>query len=78
MMVARQFDEGRLVRLAEAPWPQDFAYYLVYPETASASLKRAAFRDWLLAEAVTTGGSRIPRALEISNARLSKQSEKAP
>lgn len=54
MMVARYLDERRVVRLAEAPWPRDFAYYVVYPERAPLSPKRAEFRDWLRAQAAGT------------------------
>jgi len=47
-MVALDLAEGRLVKLADAVRLEDFAYYLVYPETRHESPKVAAFRTWIL------------------------------
>jgi LysR family glycine cleavage system transcriptional activator len=50
-MVASEIAEGRLIRLAEVAWLQDFAYYLVYPEANGERASVAAFRDWIMAAA---------------------------
>ncbi|QND57472.1 transcriptional regulator GcvA [Mesorhizobium huakuii] len=52
-MVANDLSQGRLVRPFElgikvAP---EFAYFLVYPETAKDDARIVAFREWLLEEA---------------------------
>ncbi|GGF15601.1 LysR family transcriptional regulator [Aliidongia dinghuensis] len=47
-MVAAELAERRLVRLAGDAWLQDFAYYLVWPESAGDRPKVAAFRRWIL------------------------------
>ncbi|QNK66447.1 transcriptional regulator GcvA [Variovorax sp. PAMC26660] len=47
-VVASEIAEGRLVQLSEVTWLEDFAYYLVYPESSEARPKVVAFRDWLL------------------------------
>ncbi|HEV2676024.1 MAG TPA: transcriptional regulator GcvA [Aliidongia sp.] len=47
-MVALELAEGRLVKLADAAWLEDFAYYLVYPEGNRRQSKVAAFRSWIL------------------------------
>jgi hypothetical protein len=36
---------------AEIAWLQDFAYYLVYPETSYDRANVAAFRDWIMGAA---------------------------
>lgn len=46
-MLAPQLADGRLVRLFAASRIEDFAYYLVYPESSARRPKVAAFRDWL-------------------------------
>jgi LysR family transcriptional regulator, glycine cleavage system transcriptional activator len=53
-IVASDLAEGRLVRLADIVWPEDFAYYLVYPEAFHDRPKVAAFRSWLMRAAGTT------------------------
>lgn len=53
-MVAPEIGSGRLVRLAEIALLQDFAYYLVYPESSHGRPKIAAFRRWIL-EAAGSG-----------------------
>jgi LysR family glycine cleavage system transcriptional activator len=55
-MVANDLSQGRLVRPFElgikvAP---EFAYFLVYPETAKDDARVIAFRDWLTEEAAKT------------------------
>ncbi|RWE77479.1 MAG: transcriptional regulator GcvA [Mesorhizobium sp.] len=55
-MVANDLSQGRLVRPFElgikvAP---EFAYFLVYPETAKDDARVTAFREWLLDEAAKT------------------------
>jgi LysR family glycine cleavage system transcriptional activator len=58
-MVANDLSQGRLVRPFElgikvAP---EFAYFLVYPETAKDDARIVAFREWLLEEAAKTHGT---------------------
>lgn len=58
-MVANDLSQGRLVRPFElgikvAP---EFAYFLVYPQTAKDDTRIAAFREWLLEEAAKTHGT---------------------
>jgi LysR family glycine cleavage system transcriptional activator len=48
---------GRLTTPFDLPLPMDVAFYLVYPETAAARAKLAAFRDWLLANATASGSA---------------------
>lgn len=48
-LVALDIAEGRLVRLAEDALLEDFAYYLVMPETGRGRPKIEAFRSWILA-----------------------------
>jgi LysR family glycine cleavage system transcriptional activator len=55
-MVANDLSEGRLIRpfalgIKVAP---EFAYFLVYPETAANDPRIMAFRDWLLDEVART------------------------
>jgi LysR family glycine cleavage system transcriptional activator len=54
-----ELDDGRLVRLLDAAWPQEFAYWLVCPRHTADHPAIAAFRDWVLAEAhaAAVGGS---------------------
>ncbi len=47
-MVALDVAEGRLVKLADAAWLEDVAYYLVYPEAHARRPKVVAFRRWIL------------------------------
>ncbi|MBN8940922.1 MAG: transcriptional regulator GcvA [Rhizobiales bacterium] len=51
-MVAPDIAEGRLVRLADISMLEAFAYYLVYPEASHGRRKVAAFRAWILGEAM--------------------------
>ncbi|MGX5825852.1 transcriptional regulator GcvA [Mesorhizobium sp. 43Arga] len=58
-MVANDLSQGRLVRpfqlgIKVAP---EFAYFLVYPETAKDDARIATFREWLLEEAAKTHGT---------------------
>lgn len=55
-MVERELADGRLVKLAEVAWLQDFAYYLVYPEASHNRPKIAAFRGWILGAATASPG----------------------
>jgi LysR family glycine cleavage system transcriptional activator len=57
-MVALDVAEGRLVRLADAAWLEDVAYYLVYPQANAQRPKVVAFRRWILDAA---SGAREPR-----------------
>ena len=63
-MVAPDVAEGRLVRLADVAWLEEFAYYLVYPEASRARPKVAAFRAWILdaaaRDATQTGAGSPP------------------
>ena len=45
-----ELDRGNLVRVLDVEWPQEFAYWLVYPRAAADEPKIAAFREWLLDE----------------------------
>jgi LysR family transcriptional regulator, glycine cleavage system transcriptional activator len=54
-MVALDVAEGRLVKLADAAWLEDVAYYLVYPQANATRAKVVAFRRWVLDAA---GGAR--------------------
>ncbi|MEA2789265.1 MAG: LysR family transcriptional regulator, glycine cleavage system transcriptional activator [Acetobacteraceae bacterium] len=47
-MVAPDIAEGRLVKLADVAWLEDFAYFLVYPITSQDRPKVAAFRQRIL------------------------------
>ncbi|MBT2332476.1 transcriptional regulator GcvA [Variovorax paradoxus] len=50
-VVADDVAEGRLVRLSDVSWLEDFAYYLVCPENSRDRPKVAAFREWIVGEA---------------------------
>ena len=50
-VIASELADGRLVQLSAVTWLEDFAYYLVYPESSHGRPKVAALRDWLLLEA---------------------------
>ena len=52
-LVASDIAEGRLIKLADAAWIEDFAYYLVYPQASHSRRKIAAFRSWIM-DAVTS------------------------
>ena len=45
-----ELDQGRLVRVLDVAWPQEFSYWLVSPRATAEQPKIVAFRDWLLAE----------------------------
>ena len=45
-----ELEQGRLVRVLNAAWPQEFSYWLVCPRATAEQPKIVAFRDWLLAE----------------------------
>jgi len=47
-------EAGQLVVLLDRPWPGQFAYYVVCPETTSDLPKITALREWLTSEG---GGS---------------------
>lgn len=50
--VARDLSAGRLIRPFELGMklPQEFGYFLVYPQAADGDPRIKAFRDWVLAE----------------------------
>jgi LysR family glycine cleavage system transcriptional activator len=50
-IAALDLAKGRLIKLFDIAWPDDFAYYLVYPEGADQRPKVAAFRDWIISAA---------------------------
>jgi len=50
-LVARELDEGRLVKPFELSLPSSFSYFVVYPLASKDRPKIVAFRDWLLEEA---------------------------
>jgi LysR family glycine cleavage system transcriptional activator len=47
-IVADDVSQGRLVKLADEAWLEDFAYYLVYPVASHNRPKIAAFRAWII------------------------------
>jgi LysR family glycine cleavage system transcriptional activator len=49
-LVGDDLAAGRLVRLFDVALPVTYAYYLVYPRTALADERIAAFRSWVLDE----------------------------
>ncbi len=55
-MVANDLSEGRLVQPFDLGirMAREFAYFLVYPEAASADPRIVAFREWILEEAAAT------------------------
>ena len=55
-IVAPDLAKGRLVRLAEILWPEEFAYYLVSPEAFLERPKVAAFRSWIIGAAAREAG----------------------
>jgi LysR family transcriptional regulator, glycine cleavage system transcriptional activator len=46
-LVANDLAAGRLLKLADIAWPEEFAYYLVYPAAFHERPKIAAFRAWI-------------------------------
>ena len=53
-LVASDLAAGRLVKLADIAWPEEFAYYLVYPKAFHDRPKVAAFRAWIQRAAAGT------------------------
>lgn len=55
-MIAKDLSEGRLVRPFELGIrvPPEFAYFVVYPESAGQDARISAFCEWILAEAAET------------------------
>jgi LysR family transcriptional regulator, glycine cleavage system transcriptional activator len=47
-LVAPDLAQGRMVTLWDGAVPEDFAYYLVYPEASQQHPKVAAFQSWVL------------------------------
>lgn len=45
-----ELEQGRLVRVLSAGWPQEFSYWLACPRATAEQPKIVAFREWLLAE----------------------------
>ena len=60
-IVARDLAAGRLIKLAEIVWPEEFAYYLVYPEAFHQRPKVAAFRAWIVKAAANDSEIRADR-----------------
>ncbi|MGB3071188.1 MAG: transcriptional regulator GcvA [Ottowia sp.] len=54
-MVERELVEGALVQLVEAARIEQFAYYLVYPESRQGNPRIEAFRKWILSAASQPG-----------------------
>lgn len=50
-LVARELEEGRLVKPFELSLPSSFSYFIVYPAANKDRPKIIAFRDWLIEEA---------------------------
>ncbi len=53
-----ELDSGNLVRVLDVDWPQEFAYWLVYPRATAEEPKIALFREWLLEEGPVTASAR--------------------
>ena len=51
-IIESELRRGRLVRLLDIAYPLGFAYYLVYPGEIAPNSAAAAFREWVLREAV--------------------------
>jgi len=47
-----ELEQGRLVRVLEVAWPQEFSYWLVCPRATAEQPKIVTFRDWLISESV--------------------------
>jgi LysR family transcriptional regulator, glycine cleavage system transcriptional activator len=43
-----ELDQANLVRVLDVAWPQEFAYWLVYPRATAEQAKIVAFRQWLI------------------------------
>ena len=56
-MVALELAEGRLVKLADVVLLDEFAYYLVYPQSSRERPKVAAFRAWILNAAASAANT---------------------
>lgn len=52
-LAADDIAAGRLLKPFAHQLPNDYSYWLVYPKSAAAKPRVAAFRDWLLAETRT-------------------------
>jgi LysR family transcriptional regulator, glycine cleavage system transcriptional activator len=63
-----ELDRGTLVRVLDVAWPQEFAYWLVYPRASANQPKTVAFRDWLLEEGrqISAGARPARRAPSLS------------
>jgi LysR family glycine cleavage system transcriptional activator len=48
VMVAEHLAAGRLVQLTDVVSPEEYAYYLVYPEASHTHPKVAVFREWIV------------------------------
>jgi LysR family glycine cleavage system transcriptional activator len=48
-----ELEAGSLVQVLDGGWPQEFAYWLVTPRSTADRPPVAAFRAWILGEAVT-------------------------
>lgn len=58
-MVEDELATGRLVRLADDAWLEDFGYYLVWPGRGPMADKVRVFRDWLRAPRDSGGGFHV-------------------
>lgn len=63
--VAGDLSAGRLVRPFELGMklPEEFGYFLVYPQASAGDAKILAFREWILAEAGRAAGGAADRAV---------------
>lgn len=55
-----ELDQGRLVRVLDVAWPQEFAYWLVGPRATAEQPKVVAFREWLVKEGRRLSGPARP------------------
>jgi LysR family glycine cleavage system transcriptional activator len=65
VMVAEHLTEGRLIQLTNVVWPEEYAYYLVYPEASHTQSKVTAFREWIVNAAIGENSADTP-GLKIS------------
>lgn len=65
IFVAAELAQGRLVRVLDLAWPNNFAYYLVTRPEALRQRKITAFRDWLLAEAAAEGAISLTKQIHL-------------
>ena len=66
LLAAGDLAAGRLMQPFDVSIPHDLAYYLVCPEATAEQPKIAAFRSWLMAEAVSEGDAPAESARPVA------------